>query len=305
MIVLIALTAIQLLSARGVTAEQQAPIRVVTTLSTFADLVSTIGGERVQVKSVASARFNPHFIEPRPSDVLALKRAELFVHGGLDLEAWRGPLVDAAGNTRVRPGGDRALDLSLGIPLLEVPTSPVSRAEGDIHLFGNPHYWLDPRNGLIMAKAIAAKLIEIDPKSSIYYQERADSFASKLNLQIGESIKEIQPAAGRGLIGYHNEWIYLVNFLGLTMDHFLEPKPGIQPSGQHLDALVSYAQSAHPGAIIQSSYFSPEAANSLSKKTGIPVVILCQSVGELPDCGDYLSFTAFNVHQLAKVLNTK
>ena len=123
----------------GGTGAAPQPLRVVATLSVFADLVKQVGGEDVEVSYVASPRFNAHFIECKPSDVLKVKKANLLVHAGLDLEAWRGPLLDAAGNPNLFQGGKGELDLSTGIPLLEVPDKPLNRSMGDIHIYGNPH----------------------------------------------------------------------------------------------------------------------------------------------------------------------
>ncbi|MCB0336157.1 MAG: zinc ABC transporter substrate-binding protein, partial [Bdellovibrionales bacterium] len=129
-------------------AEPIKKLTIVTTISTFADIAASVGGEYVETSSIASPRFNTHFIEPKPTDVLRLKRADLFIHGGLDLEMWRDPLVNASGRPDFRVGGERQLDVSSSVTLLDLPSGPLSRASGDIHLYGNPHYWQDPKNGL-------------------------------------------------------------------------------------------------------------------------------------------------------------
>ena len=161
-------------------------LRVVATLTTFADLAKAVGGDLVDVSAIASPKFNAHFIEPKPSDVLKVKRADVFIHAGLDLELWRFPLVDAAGNRDVMPGGANELDLSHGIALLEVPIRAVSRLEGDIHLYGNPHYWLDPENAKTMARAIGEKLSAMDPEHQAAYQRNAQAFLARLNAKIPE-----------------------------------------------------------------------------------------------------------------------
>jgi len=281
---------------------QARPIRVVATLSTFADLVRTIGEERVDVSAVASPRFNPHFIEPKPSDVRKVKQAELFVHAGLDLELWRGPLLDAAGNTRLFPGQPGELDLSRGIALLEVPTRPVSRAEGDIHLYGNPHYWLDPENARTMAQHICDKLCELDPEHQDAYHRNLREFLAQLDQRVGEWRRQLAPFKGRPLIGYHNEWIYLMKFAGLTMPHFLEPKPGIPPTPQQVRFIERYIKEHRVPAIVQATYFPKQTAEVLAKRTGAAVVLLCQSVRELPACGDYVAMLEYNVTQLAQAL---
>ncbi|MBN8551224.1 MAG: zinc ABC transporter substrate-binding protein [Deltaproteobacteria bacterium] len=277
-------------------------LRVVTSLPSFASIAKSIGGDLVSVTSVAPPQFNPHFIEARPSDVLRLKRADLFIHGGLDLEAWRGPLVDAAARAEIRPGGLRALDLSQGIPLLNVPQQAVSRSQGDIHLFGNPHYWMSPDNGARIARSIADKLSEIDPANAPVYSQHLTQFLDQLNASIEVWKRETAALRGREVLGYHDEWIYLMNFLGLKMDRFVEPKPGIPPSPRQLSELEAYIRANHISALIQPTYYSKDAAESLNRSTGVQVLLLCQNVGELPECGDYISMLNYDVQQIATTL---
>jgi zinc/manganese transport system substrate-binding protein len=289
----------------GPAATAEKPLNVVATLSTFADLVKTIGGRHVEVSSVASPKFNPHFIEPKPSDVLKVKEAELFVHAGLDLEAWRGPLVDAAGNPDVRPGGSRELDLSRGIPLLEVPDRPVSRSQGDIHIFGNPHYWVDPENGKRMAKSISERLSAMDPDHREDYERNLADFENRLNVKIPEWKSKMRPFEGAELIGYHNEWPYLMQFLGLKMDKFLEPKPGIPPTPKQAEYLQQYMAEKGIKVIVQTSYFPTKAAQTLAKRTGGQAVLLCQAVGEMPEAADFIGMIDYDVNTLAKALQQR
>ncbi len=275
-------------------------LKVVATMSTFADLAKTIGGEHVEVAYVASPKFNPHFIEPKPSDVVRVKHADLFVHAGLDLETWRGPLLDAAGNRAVMQGGERELDLSRGIALLEVPTHTVSRAEGDIHLFGNPHYWVDPENGRIMARTICEKLSAMDAAHAADYQAHLQQFLGRLNERMAAWRARLAPAQEQELIGYHNEWPYFMRFAGLRMEQFLEPKPGIPPTPQQLEFIQRYVKDHRVRAIVQSTYFPTQAAEVLAKRTGMKIVLLCQNVGEVPEASDYLAMVDYNVNALLK-----
>ena len=215
-------------------------IKVVATLPTFAAIATTIGGDYVSASSIASAKFNPHFIEPKPSDVIKLKRADLYIHSGLDLEAWSGPLIVASARAEFRQGGERQLDLSKGILLLEIPNEQVSRAEGDVHLYGNPHYWLDPRNGLLIAETIAQKLAEIDPPHRAAYLTNLATFRSAIETKITSWQNLVAPFKGSRLVGYHNEWVYLMNFINMKMEEFLEPKPGIPPSPSQVAAVIEY-----------------------------------------------------------------
>lgn len=293
---------VALVVVRGVANAAERPLRVATTLSTFADLVRTVGGERVDVSVIAPPKFNPHFIEPKPSDVLKVKRADLLVHGGLDLELWRGPLLDAAGNREVMPGGPKELDLSQGVTLLEVPTRPLSRAEGDIHLYGNPHYWLDPENARKMAQAICDKLCAIDPQHNDAYHRNLREFLTRLDQKIPEWRNRLASSQGRELVGDHRAWPYLMRFLGLKMEHHLEPKPGIPPTPRQIEFLEQYITTEHIPAIVRATYFPQGAAESLAKRTEAKVVLLCQNVREVLACSDYVAMLDYNVNQLVEAL---
>ena len=149
------------------------PLKVVTSTTLFADVMRKIGGEHVQVESIASPKFNIHFIQPTPSDVRKTAHADLFVFAGLDIEAWADPLLEAAGNPKLFRGGERNLDLSEGVPLLKIPTGNITRAAGDLHLFGNPHYGMNPENVLTMIPHAVQKLSELDPAHAVDYQKKA------------------------------------------------------------------------------------------------------------------------------------
>ena len=291
------------LGVGGQVCEAADKLKVVATLPTFADLAKTIGGDAVDVSSIASPQFNPHFIEPKPSDVLKVKRADLFIHAGLDLELWRGPLLDAAGNTRVFPGQQGELDLSQGITLLEVPTHGVSRSEGDIHIYGNPHYWVDPENSRIMAATIAEKLSMVDPAHAQEYHTRLQAFLARLDQQMAVWHTRLASFQGQELIGYHNEWPYLMRFAGLNMTQFLEPKPGIPPTPKQIEFLEQYMKEKRVRVIVQSTYFPLTAAQSLAKRTGAKIALLCQNVHEVKEASDYLAMTDYNVAQLVTALS--
>lgn len=288
--------------SNGWAAEATKTLKVVATLPTFADVAKAIGGEFVDVSSVASPSFNPHFIEPKPSDVLKVKRADLFIHAGLDLELWRSPLLDAVGNAQLFPGGSGELDLSQGIELLEVPGRAVSRAEGDIHIYGNPHYWIDPGNAKQMAKTITEKLAAFDPGHVADYRRNLQSFVTRLDQAIQSWHARLAPYQGQELVGYHNEWPYLMRFAGLRMAQFLEPKPGIPPTPRHVEFIEQYVKAHGIRGIVQATYFPTQTAEAIARRTGAKVVLLCQNVREVPACSDYVAMLDYDVNQLVEAL---
>lgn len=284
---------------KGVRAE---PLKVVATLSAYADIAKSIGGAEVEVSYIAAPMFDPHFIEPRPTDILRLKRADLFIHGGLDLEAWRGPLVNAVARAEIRPGGRAELDLSTGISVLDVPKGPLTRADGDIHIFGNPHYWLDPRNGLIIAEDISKKFQDLRPDKKALFSSNLYNFKKSLTTKFAEWRSLMKPHQGAKLVAYHNGWSYFMSFIGLKTEVFLEPKPGIPPTPRHLEDVTRYIESNNVRAIIQFSFNPTDAARSISKKTDVKSLILSQGVGDVDEVSSYTEIFDYNVRQLEAAL---
>lgn len=279
-----------------------AELNVVATLSTFADLVETIGGEHVQVESIAPPQFNPHFIDPRPSDILRVKKADVFVHSGLDLEVWREPLLNAAGNRQAFRGGTGEINLAEGVRLLNAPDPGTTRAAGDIHLYGNPHYWLGPENALIMAGTIAERLSELDPANAPHYRTNLASFESRLNEKMVEWKGALAPHAGKELVAYHDQWPYFAAFAGLRIEQFIEPKPGIPPGPKHLAGLEAYVRDNGVAAIVYASIFPSKPARNVAKKSGVPAVELAQGVGEVEAATDYIALIDYNVGALLSAL---
>lgn len=278
------------------------PLRVVTTTKTFASLVQAVGGEHVKVDYVAPPTQNVHFIQPRPSDVLRLSKADLFVHAGLDLELWRYPLAEASGKIAFLPGGERELDLAGKISLLEVPQGVLSRAQGDIHIYGNPHYWLDPRNGGIMAAAICDKLSELRPEQAEVFKRNRDQFLTELEQKMKGWRDKIAPFKGAPILAYHNSWPYLAEFAGLEIAGFVEPKPGIPPTPKHLTGLLSLIREKNVRVVIKEPYFENRSPKKLSKETGIQVITLAQGVGEIKEATDFFTLFDVDIDRLASAL---
>ncbi len=280
----------------------QSRLQVVTTKTFFSDLVRQIGGERVRARAIASPKFNIHFIQPKPSDVAAVAKADLYVFSGLDLEAWSDPLVEAAGKPDLFRGGSRSLDMSEGIRLLNIPTGSISRSQGDIHLFGNPHYTMDPENARVMAATVAKKLIEIDPEGAEHYQDRKKVFLETLDKKIAEWRALSAHCRGKEIYAYHENTAYFADFLGLRSELFLEPKPGIPPTPRQLELLERHAAAGQVKAIVAATYESRNVTQALSERIKAPVVIIIQNPAEIPGTEDIFSFYDYNIRQLSEAI---
>ena len=277
-------------------------LNIVATTAYNADLVKKIGGGRVNVDFVASPKFNVHFIQPKPSDVRKLAKADLYVNGGLDLEAWSDPLAEAAGKPEFFRGGERSVDLSNGIRLLGIPQGALSRSGGDMHLFGNPHYVMGPENALVMAATLAQKLKELDGAHATFYDANLSQFQSEMKKKIGEWKALCSHCAGKEVYSYHEDIEYLAEFLGLKATQFIETKPGIPPSPRHLQELEDYARANHVQLILQPTYFDKSASDALAEKIAGKVILIAQNVGEIPGAEDIFSFYDYNVKQIAEAL---
>lgn len=278
-------------------------INIVTTQTIFADLVKQIGKDKVNVSAIASPKYNIHFIQPKPSDIRSVSKADLYVNAGLDLEAWSDPLLEAAGKSKLFRNAEGNVDLSQGIKLLKIPDHPLSRAEGDIHLFGNPHFQMSPENARVMVRTILEKLKEVDSVNASYYEENAKGFLSRLDQKIAEWRNLCADCKGKEIINYHDNIVYFADFLGLKAEQFLEPKPGIPPTPKHMRFLEAYAKAHNITVVATPTYYSQDAAQSLAEKIGGKVVTIAQGVGETPGTDDFFSFFDYNFKQISEGLS--
>ena len=284
----------------GTTSFASEKLNIITTQTIFADLVKQIGKDKVNVQAIASPKYNIHFIQPKPSDVRKVSKANLYINAGLDLDAWSDPLLEAVGNPQLFRNGSRNVDLSQGVRLLEVPDHPISRAEGDIHAFGNPHFQMNPENAKVMAQTILKRLEEADAGNTSFYEDNAKAFFTKLNAKIIEWKNMCAHCKGKEIISYHADIAYFADFLGLKAEQFLEPKPGIPPTPKHMQFLEDYAKAHNITAVVRPTYYSQDAAKSLAGKIGGTVVNICQGVGEIPGTEDFFSFFDYNFKQISE-----
>ncbi len=276
-------------------------IKIVTTTSTFASITREITGDRADIYSIASPKRDIHFINPTPKDVLKLRKADVFIHGGLDLEVWRGPLVDAAGRGDFIPGaGAKAIDVSQGIALVEIPTS-LSRAQGDIHAFGNPHYWLDPLNGKIIARNIAEGLSLLYPEDADFFRKNAESFSASLDQKLEEWKHRMVPFQGKPVITYHNSWPYFMNRFGLVAVGYLEPKPGFPPTPKHFQELVRMMKEKNVPIVIKEAFQENKTSQKLAKETQAAVLDLVTSPEANKQATDYFSMFDYNIRQFENI----
>ena len=294
----ILLAAICLFTGTAAAAET---LKVVTTTSTFAALVKEIGGEKVTVDPIASPKRNIHFIQPKPSDVRSVVKADLFVFAGLDLEIWADSLLEAAGKPRLFRGGDRNLDLSHGIELRKVPQH-LSRSEGDVHAHGNPHIHMSPENMKIMANNVFLKFSEIDAANADFYKKRYEDFIVKLDAKLLEWKEMAAPIAGKEIVSYHDDIEYLAAFLGVKAEQFVEPKPGIGATPKHLQFLENYMKSNKIQVIVTPSYYSQTDNKTLAERAGAKVVLTAQNVGEIEKDQDLFGFYETNIKQISEAL---
>ena len=277
-------------------------IKVVTTTTDLKSIAELVGGNKVSVSSIATGYQNPHFVDPKPSYIISLSNANLFVTVGLDLETgWSPLLLSSSRNSKIQKGSPGYVDASEGVGLLQVPTS-LNRGEGDIHIYGNPHYWLDPLNGKVIARNIADGLERIDPNNKIFYEANLQAFYKKINEKMLEWQIKMAPFKGSKIIAYHNEWCYFEKRFGLEVVDFMEPKPGIPPSPSQLVKVIKEVTANKIKVIISSPYFTTSSSDVVAKQTGVKELTLATSVNAFNPVKNYFDLFDYNINQLIAVL---
>jgi zinc/manganese transport system substrate-binding protein len=277
-------------------------IRVVTTTQDTRSIAQTIGGNKVDVFAIATGYQNPHFVDPKPSYIIKLANADLFVTLGLDLEnSWSVPLLTSSRNVKIQKGSAGYVDASIGVTLMQVPSS-INRAEGDIHIYGNPHYWLDPLNGKIIARNICNGLEKISPENKTFFEANLKAFNDQLDLKLKSWIAAMASFKGSKIIAYHNEWCYFENRFGLQIVDFLEPKAGIPPTPSQLIKIIKEVKENKIKVIISSPYFTTSSSDIVSKQTEAKTLVLATSVGAFDSVKNYFDLFDYDIRLLTAAL---
>jgi zinc/manganese transport system substrate-binding protein len=268
-----------------------AAVRVLTTTEGLAALAREVGGDRVAVESLSRGVQDPHFVDANPMLAVKLRDADLLVDVGLELEiGWLPPLVNQSRNGAIQPGGARRLTAASFVQVLDVPTGVVDRSAGDLHPGGNPHFLTDPRRGAQVARAIAAKLAELDPAGAAGYQSRATAFTARLEAALARWKAQLQPLAGRKLFVHHRTLTYFLDWTGLVGAGEMEPRPGTPPPSSHLADLVTLARKEGIKACVVENYYDGKADELVARLIGGSVVRIPGDVGGDPAATGYLAW---------------
>lgn len=275
-----------------------APLQIVTTTSDLADIARRVGGDSVSVTALSSGSIDPHHVEPRPSMVQTLRRADAIVVVGMDLDGWSDSLIRVSQNPKLQMGTPGYIDASAKIIPLEVPTGKIDGRTGDIHIHGNPHYWLDPLNGILIAQTMAARFAVLAPERAALFRDNAAHFASQIQAAMPGWKAALAGRQGQSIVTYHPTWVYFMSRFGLRVTGHIESLPGVSPSLSYVMSLERQMKVDHTKVIVVESYSPKKEAERLSAGTGARVAILSPSVGGLPGTSDYLSLFNYNIQQL-------
>lgn len=280
---------------------QAKKLNIVTSTTDMAALTQEVGGDKVTVESIARGYQDPHFVEAKPSFLLKLRNADLLVTVGLQLEiGWLPPLITQSGNARIQVGAPGYLDASQFAEILDIPTGPVTRAMGDVHPLGNPHYWLDPGSGRRIARGIAAKLGELDPADGAYFQQRFQDFDKRLSEAEKKWGAQMAPFHGRKVVTYHNSFPNFAKHFHLNVVGYVEPRPGIPPTPSHTFELIGLMKRENCKVVLVEPYFDLKTPNSIGAATGAKVVVYLPSVGGEKDVTDYFKLFDYDIALLTK-----
>lgn len=278
-------------------------LNVITATTDMAALAQEVGGDRISVESIAKGYQDPHFVEAKPSFLLKLRQADLLITVGLQLEiGWLPPLITQSGNPRIQVGANGYLDASQFAEILEIPTGQVTRAMGDVHPLGNPHYWLDPDNGRRVARGIAGKLGELDPSDASYFQERFQDFDKRLTAAEQKWDADMAPFRGSKVVTYHNSFTNFAKHFHLNVIGYVEPRPGIPPTPSHTLELIGLMKRENCKLVLVEPYFDLKTPNSVGAATGAKVQVYLPSVGGEKQVTNYFELFDYDIALLKKAL---
>jgi zinc/manganese transport system substrate-binding protein len=283
------------------TAAEAKKFMVVTSTMDMAALAQEVGGDRIEVESIAKGYQDPHFVEAKPSFLLKLRQADLLIHVGLQLEiGWLPPLITQSGNPRIQMGAPGNLDASQFAEILDIPQGTVTRAEGDVHPLGNPHYWLDPDNGRRIARGIANKFADLDPGNSAFFQQRFQDFDKRLSAAEQKWDAAMKPWRGQKVVTYHRSFPNFAKHFGLEVIEYVEPRPGIPPTPGHTIQVIQLMKRENCKVVLVEPYFDLKTPQSIGREAGAQVVVYLPSVGGEKQVTNYFELFDYDIGLLIK-----
>ena len=286
----------------AVSAQGTDKIRVVTTTTDLKALTEAVGGGLVEVDALARGNQNPHDLEVRPSLMVKVRRADVLVLNGLELDQWADVVVQGANNPKVIPGAPGRVDASAGILVLEVPTTRVDRSMGDVHPVGNPHYSLDPGLAPAVTANILEGLVRVAPEYRAMFERNRVEFLGRLEPALRGWSAALAPFKGAPVVVYHAQWAYLLARFGLTQVGTVEERPGIPPAPGHVAKLIQLMKDEKVKVVIVEPWSDYKLAERITQEAGGQVVLLATGVGAVKGAETYLDAVDYNVKTLAKAL---
>jgi zinc/manganese transport system substrate-binding protein len=284
-------------------AQAQSKLNVMTTTEDLASIAREVGGERIAVESIARGYQDPHFVEAKPSFILKLQKADLLIVIGLELEiGWLPPLVQQSRNGKIQPGAEGYLDASQGVQKLEIPTGQITRAMGDVHPLGNPHYWMDPENGKRIAKQMVDAFDRLRPGDRAYFDQRLADFNSRLDAAEKRWLAAMAPYKGTKVVTYHRSFPNFAERFGLEIIGYVEPRPGIPPTPQHTLDLINEMKRQMVKVVLVEPYFDLKTPTAIGRETGARVLVMPPSVGGVKETADYFALFDYNINLLVNAL---
>jgi zinc/manganese transport system substrate-binding protein len=281
----------------------QGKLNVITTTEDLAAIAREVGGDKVTVESMARGYQDPHFVEAKPSFILKLQKADVLVSVGRELEiGWLPPLVDQSRNAKIKLGAEGYVDASAEARILEQPTTQITRAMGDVHPQGNPHYWMDPENGKVIAKELAAKFGQLRAGDKAYYDGRLADFVARVNAAEKGWLAKMAPFKGTKMVTYHRSFPNFAERFGLEIVGYVEPRPGIPPTPQHTLDLINEMKRQNIKLVLVEPYFDLKTPNSIGRETGAQVLVVPPSVGGVKDVTDYIKLFDYDINLVIEAI---
>lgn len=273
-------------------------LKIVTTASDYADIAKQIGGDKVTVHSVMKGPENVHNVMAKPTEMVELNSADLFVHSGLDTEPWRDNLVKGARNPRILPGRPGAVDMSEGVTLKEVPSGKVDRSMGDVHAYGNPHFTLNPQIAQRMAVTLLKAMVQNDPANAAFYKANAKAFVLNMEELSREIRSTFAPYSGLKVITFHRAWEYFADAVDIDVTDTIEQKIMITPSPAEVKGVIDRAKAAGVKVVICETYDDDKLAQYVADQIGGKMVVLPDHVNGVPGVETYQKLFRYNVDKL-------